>query len=497
MGMNEPGEHLNPTEEISSELVKKRALRGVMTLTGRTFFLNIISLIAQGFLWAFLNEYQFGVFWVVSAIVNFLVYFSDIGLAAALIQKKDRLTQKDLQTTFTVQEILVFILILVLFSVTPVFERTHALPPEGKLLLYSLAFSFFLSSLKTIPSILLERNLEFGKFVIPQILENLFYNLSVVFFAWKGFGITSFSYAVVIRSVVGLVSVYLLRPWKPGISLSKESLKKLLSFGIPYQANTLLAVVKDDGMTILLGSILGPAGMGILGTAQRLSQYPLRFFLDNVTKVTFPAFSRLQNKKEELARVVTKSLFFITFLVFPSIIGLVIISPFIIKVIPRYAKWEPALLPLSLLSINTIFAAATTQLTNLLNSIGKIKIHFKLMLMWTALTILIVPVLSIIFGVNGAAFAFAIISLSSVVAIYISKKYVNFSIKEGILKPLMASLTMGLILLLVRQFLTPSFFSIAFLISLGAFVYLILCFVLVGGSFLEDVQKSIKTFFSK
>src|SRR4030043_538145 len=110
---------MDPTDEISLEAVKSRAVRGIVVLTGRTFLLSVLSLGATGFFTVFLDPKEFGIFWIVSAIVNFLSYFSDIGLAAALIQKKDRLTNEDLKTTFTIQQILVFSLVLILFLLTP------------------------------------------------------------------------------------------------------------------------------------------------------------------------------------------------------------------------------------------------------------------------------------------------------------------------------------------------------------------------------------------
>ncbi len=495
--MRKPGEHIDPTTEISLETVKNRTVKGVFVLTGRTFVLNVIAFIAQGFLWAYLSPNEFGVFWIVSAIVNFLAYFSDIGLAAALIQKKEKPTRLDLETTFTVQQILVITLLVALFFIAPSLERIQSLSGEGRMLMYALGISFFLSSLKSIPSVLLERKLEFNKFIIPQVIENLVYNIIVVVLAINGFGISSFTYAVLARGVVGLVAIYILEPWTPGIALSRKSLKNLMSFGLPYQANTLLAVIKDDGMTIMLGSILGPSGVGILGTAQRLAQYPLRFFMDNVTKVTFPAFSRMQDDKDHLKRSVTRSIFFITFLVFPSIIGLAVIAPAVIKVIPRYGKWEPALIPLALLTINVMFASITTQLTNLLNAIGKIKTTFKLMVMWTVLTLTLIPYLSLKLGVNGAALGYALIGTSSIIAIFVAKRYVNFSLIDSTLKPLLASLVMGVVVFFLRNALPVSATSLLVLVATGAVTYISVIFALIGATLIEDAKKGFKNIFSK
>lgn len=491
------GDHLDPTAEITLETVKTRAIKGVAVLTGRTFFLSLISLVATGLLGAFLSESQFGVFFIVSAIVNFLAYFSDVGLAASLIQKKEKISEDDLKTTFTIQQGLVIILLLILFLLSPVFQKIYSLSFDGKLLLYALGVSLLLSSLKTIPSVLLERELNFSKLVIPQVLESICYQLVAVYFAWRGFGIRSFTYAVLARGVVGLVVIYIIRPWTPGLAFSKVSLKKLLSFGLPYQVNTFLATIKDDGMTAFLGGILGTAGLGILGWAQKWAYYPLRLFMDHVLKVTFPAFSRMQDEKGHLARSVTRSIFFVCFLVFPSVAGVLVLSPLLIKIIPRYGKWEPALLPLALISINTIFAAATTQLTNLFNAIGKIKITFKLMIMWTVLTWLLVPYLALTHGVNGAALGYALVGTSSVVPIYLARRYVMFSLTESVIKPGLATAVMFSLMLVVRSTLPVSLYSIVAIGIIGAVAYFVSSYLIFGSSIIADVKKVAKNIVSK
>ena len=488
---------MDPTDEISLEAVKSRAVRGVVVLTGRTFLLSVLSLVATGFLTVFLDPKEFGIFWIVSAIVNFLSYFSDIGLAAALIQKKEALEKDDLKTTFTVQQLLVIAILIVLVILSPILSRIYGLSSAGRILLYSLGLSLLFSSFKTIPSVLLERRLEFGKLVIPQVLENLVYNILAVILAWKGFGIYSFAIAVLARSLVGLIAIYILQPWIPGFALSRKSLKKLLTFGVPYQANSLLATIKDDGMTAVLGGILGPAGVGILGWAQKWGQAPLRFFMDHVIKVTFPAFARMQDAKDVLTRSLNRSIFFICFLVFPSLAGLLVVAPILVQIIPKYQKWEPALIPLGLIAINTLFAAVTTQLTNLLNSIGKIKITFKLMIMWTVLSWLLIPILSVKYSIIGAAAGYAIVGASSLIAIFITWRIVKFSLFESVLKPFIAAVIMLLVLLVLRHNLSVSLLSVFILIGLGIITYAVNVYLLIGSSIITDVKKSFQTFFSK
>jgi PST family polysaccharide transporter len=490
-------EHLEPTTEISLKTVKERSVRGVVVLTGRTFILQIISLVAQLFLFAYLGKYEFGVFAIVSAIVNFLVYFSDVGLAAALIQKKEKPTDSDLKTTFFVQQILVLSIISIVVVLTPFFRQRYSLTHDGVILLYALAGSLLFSSLKSIPSVLLERKLEFVKLVFPQILEQVVYNVLLVVFAMKGLGLTSFTIAIIGRGIIGLVAMYTIQPWVPGIAFSKKTLLDLFKFGIPYQVNTFLATFKDDGMTLILGGILGPVGVGVLAFAQKIARLPLTFFMDTVTRVTFPAFSRMQNAKDDLGRSLTRSIFFICLLVFPSLVGIVILAPILVRVVPRYNQWTPALVPLVFISINFLFAAATTQLTNLLNAIGKIKITFYLMIMWTVLTWLLIPVLAWKMGVVGASIGYSLVGLSSVVAIFISKKFVNFSITDSMLKPLLGSVIMGVVLIIFKTLLPVTLYSMIVLTGVGLGVYIVSMFTMVGITLIEDAKRSFKTIFSK
>lgn len=489
--------HLDPTAEISLETVKERSVKGVVALTGRYFVLYAITLVSQGILGALLTTSQFGVFGIVSAIVNFLVYFSDIGLAAALIQKKEKIEENDLKTTFTIQQILVLTLLTLVFVFSSKIQKFYGLDQSSIYLLYALGVSFFMSSLKTIPSVLLERGLHFEKIAISNVLESIAYNICLVFFAWKGFGINSFTIAVLVRGVVGLFSLYIFQPWVPSLSISKKSLSKLLRFGIPYQINTFIAVLKDDGLTLVLGKVMGVSALGILVWAQKWIQIPLRVVLDNVTKVTFPAFSRMQDDKTDLEKSVTKSIFFTTLLVFPATVAIVILFPVVINIIPKYKQWIPAILPLTLLSINVLFAAVTTQLTNLLNAIGKIKITSGLMVMWTVLTWVFVPYLAKRFGVEGAAFGYALVGASSIVAIFIVKKYVDFSLTNGVLKPLMASIVMGITILVLRIMLPVNIATLGILIVIGIVVYTLCVSALVGVTLIEDAKKTFATLLKK
>ncbi|OGD70924.1 hypothetical protein A3A84_03590 [Candidatus Collierbacteria bacterium RIFCSPLOWO2_01_FULL_50_23] len=477
---------------IDVEQIKHRSVKGVAALISRTFVVQLISFAATFGLTVFLDPSVYGIFFLVSAVVNFLAYFSDIGLAAALVQKKDKVTDQDLSTTFTVQQGIVITLLLLLFVGTPFIRTNFHLNSAAVYLMWSLGISLFLSSLKTIPSILLERDLQFNKLVIPQIAETIVFNLVAVFFAWKGLGITAFTLAILARSLTGLVLVYLIFPWRPRFGFSKDALSRLLKFGLPFQANSFLAVIKDDGMTVVLGKLIGADGLGYLGWASRWAGLPLRIFMDNVTKVAFPAFSRLQHDKVRLAKAIELSLKYLTLSTFPILIGMALLANPLVHIIPRYLKWLPALIPLYFYVYNSAWACVSTSLTNTLNALGKIKTTSKLMIMWVVLTWLLMPVLGWYRGYLGVSLAVGLIATSSVVTVIAVRRHIKFSLSASFRTSLISSAAMTIFLVFSSRFAT-NILSIGVLTISSTIVYLGAVYLLEGKEFLKATLSYFKS----
>lgn len=468
--------------------IKKRSIKSILILSGRTIIMQLVSLVGYFFITLFLERPEFGLFILVSAIIDILGYFSDIGLAAALVQKHEKPTLKEIRSTFTIQQILVLGIIIVLFLFSPLLKQIYHLNQYGMLLLYAFAISFFLSSLKTIPSVLLERKLEFTKVVIPQFVEAISFNIIVVLLAWKGFGIKSFIAAVLVRSLLGTITLYLIAPWKIGLYFSLKVLKKLLQFGVPYQLNTLLAVVKDKVMILILGIIIGSDGIALVGWAEKWASIPLRYFLDNTVKVAFPAFSRLQHHTEKLKRAIEASLYFLCITIFPALAGISVIANSIIELVPRLNKWQPALIALYLYTFAAAWGTISTLLTNALTAIGKIKIVFKLMVMWTILTWLFVPIFSWKFGYLGVALATAIISFSSLVPLIIIKRYINLNLSGNIIPPLVACFIMIIVVMNVKRYLPVNYGGLFLQIMLGILTYGLSIMLINKNKLLKEIK---------
>lgn len=457
-------------DEIEIQEIKQKTTANVMFLSFRNIGIQAIAIAGFFVLSILLGTGEVGLFAIVAESVGILGYFSDIGLASALIQKKEDVTKAELHTTFLIQQLLVLISIIVVVIIYPSISASKNYGSKELWILISLCYAFVAASLKTIPSVLLERKLNFKIISTIDVLENAsFYTIAVIF-ALFGFGAYSYAIATFFRSTLGLILIYKWSPWPIGFAFSKQSAKQLFRFGIPFQLNSFIAMAKDKFSTLLVAGIIGREYFGILAWAQKAARFPLSL-MDAIMKVTFPTFARLQDQQEVLKRSLERSIYFISFFIFPALIGIAFVAPDLINSIPKYTKWSPAIIPLYFLTINAAIAAVTTPLTNAFNATGHIKLSTKFMVMWTILTWIFFPILSIKYGYIGTSIATLLVGLSSFIVWYVAEKQFKFDVMKSIFHPLIGSIVMGVFLYYFQTINLSSITQLVGKIIIGIIIY--------------------------
>jgi len=452
--------------------LKKKTLVSTLSLFFQSGYSAILGFVANLVLTILLTPKIFGIYFTVLSIIAILNYFSDIGLAASLIQKKE-IEDKEIKTVFTVQQILILLIVTIGYLSTKIIIKFYNLPIEGQFLYLSLLISFFLSSLKTIPSIFLERKIQFQKIVLVQIIENTVFYLTVITLAILGLGLNSFAIAVILRAIIGIITIYYLSPWKIQIGIDFETLKNLLRFGVPFQMSSFLALIKDDLLTLYLGKTLGFEVLGFIGWAKKWAESPIRIIMDSLSRVLFPLFSRFQENKEKLRRTIEKVIYYQSLIIIPATLGLALIMPKFIELIPKYSKWLSALPYFYIFCLSAVFSSYSTPFINLLNGLGKVKISFSFMVVWTTLTWILTPILIGIMGGIGFPVTLLVLSSSFVIVIFVTKKIVNFSFIKNVYMFLFSSIIMGVTVLLLFNLKLSSLLSLLIGISGGIIIYLI------------------------
>lgn len=466
--------------------VNKRLVSGFFSLTFRKFALLAINFLTINILLARVLPVEvIGIFNIATAILSFFTFFSDIGLAAAIIQKKE-ITEDDLKTTFTIQEALALIITISIWFAAPMMSQWYQLDLSGMWLIRSLAVGFFLTSLKVIPSVLLERYLRFQPLVWVEIVETVVFNTVLVGLVYKGLTIEAFSWATLGRSIIGAILLNIIAPWKIGLGWSKASAKQLLNFGLPFQLNSLLALLKDRLVPLVIAQIIGKAGVGYITWAQGMAFLPLEV-MNIIIRITFPAFSRLQDNPAELRRAVERSMFMTAVFLYPLLFGLMAVMPSLVEHVVS-AKWQPALPLFYLFCLTTFWATLSSPFTNIFNAIGKVGITLKLMIMWTALTWILSPILAMQYNFLGPALASAIISFTSLVPLLIIRKMMKINIVGSIYQPLIAAVIMAVPVYFLAGILVTDFLTLLLVSVLGGCFYLGLVWLIAQKQIKETIR---------
>lgn len=429
-------------EQDDLQAIKRKSISGAISYFLRTLFLQGLGLVSAVVLSWLLDPEDFGVYGFVIQIIGLLTFISDIGFAAALIQKKQEPSLTDYRTAFALQQLLSWIIValaVLLISTGIVSRETGS---AGNWILLALAVSFPLASMKTISSVMLERKLDFSRLVVPQIVEQILFHGVLIMLAWQGMGALAYAYAIAVRSVAGTLVMWLIAPWSIGLAFNRTAFWELFSFGAKFQINDFLARIKDQLFFLSLGFVMPLHQFGYVQWAKNWSLYPYMLTVQNVMAITFPTFSRLQHDKKLLARAIEKSLFFISLTVFPLLVGMIVFIGPTLSLVPGYAKWQPATFTFIWFTASVFWSAVSTPLTNTLNAIGKINATLKLMTMWTALTWIVTPLALWVWGYTGVAFAAFIISCSSIIAVHFVQREVGFAFWQSVGKQALAAGTM-------------------------------------------------------
>ena len=331
-------EAIDPAAE--SAAIKTRAVSGVKVLAARTLISVLLRVVSSLVLARLLFPKDYGVFGVVSYITGLGMFLCDAGLAGALVRQHRKPTRDEAFTVFWSQQIMTAVVVAAVIGSAPLLLHLYKLSPAALLLLVVMALGLFLSSLRVIPMMALERDLQFPVIARCELIENLAQTASTVLFAYLGWGAWALAGGGIVRGVVGLACVWAASPWRPQGRFHFAIVKQLARFGVAYQLNAIVPSLMGGWMPLVVGRILGVAAVGLVGWAGNIASVPM--MLSGVlNRVAFPAYSRLQSDPEALGRYLISSIRRISALLCLIVPLVVIVCPILIPALFR-ARWTPA-----------------------------------------------------------------------------------------------------------------------------------------------------------
>jgi len=129
----------------------------------RSLILRGLTFVGTIILARLLDPADFGVYGIVAFVISIWSAVGDFGLWASLVQQVETPTPAQLRTVWTTQQcIALAAVILIWLTARPATALITGLPSGTSLMLQVLSLGLLLSSLRTLPAVMMERDLRFG-----------------------------------------------------------------------------------------------------------------------------------------------------------------------------------------------------------------------------------------------------------------------------------------------------------------------------------------------
>jgi len=385
--------------------------RGLFWVAISTVSVRVLGFIARTFILAKLLEpADFGLVAGAYLAIDALLLFQEMGLGSALIYRQDEV-EEAADTAFFAILVTSIISYGLAYAAAPWVSQL-AMQPDPRItpVLRVLALTLVISSLGRVPMVLLAKEMDFRRRLVPSILPSLVYAVLAPLLALAGLRVWSIVIGQVVSSVLQAVAIWWVTGWRPRRRFVPRLAWELFDYGKHIIASQILIfgiTNIDDAFVIRM---LGWTHEGSYDLAYRTSNIPATQITGLINQVMFPAFARMQDDLPAFRRTYFQALRYVSLLAIPVAAGTVLFAPDLIAAIDA-EKWGAAVLPLQLLGIYGLLRALAGNMGNVFKGGGRPKWLTGIALWRLATMALLLYPATRYWGITGVSGLSAIVSI--------------------------------------------------------------------------------------
>ena len=434
---------------------------------------KLLVLVTMAILARLLTPEQFGIVGFASLAVAYLSVLKDLGLGAAVIQRKDDV-EESAQTVFLLNLVIGAVLTAVTFLAAPLvasFFREPLVTP----LLRVLGFTFVLESLGSMHVVLLKRNLDFRRKLVPDVGRSLVKGIVAVSTAATGFGVWALVWGQLAGVVASVILSWMVIPWRPTWRFERRLVRPLARFGGPLVLTDIEYAIWANLDYVVVGRMLGDTALGVYTLAYRLPELLVHSVWRVLAQAIFPVFSRLQDDVAALRKGFLATIRYTQIAIVPLCVGLFVTAEPAVAVLFG-DQWSAAVPVLQVMAIFSLIGSIGVNAGDVYKALGRTDVLAKL----AAVELMfLVPALvyGARWGVLGVAWAHAAVAgIDSAIRIAVARRMIGIGIAD-VWRQLAPSFAAGAILAGVAMLslrLTAGFGSLSSLLitaALGACTY--------------------------
>lgn len=322
------------------EKLTRRVARGAGIAGAGYLATQIVSLGTYVVLARLIEPVEFGQYAAASVVLGVGFLFTESGMLAALIHRRDRL--EEAANTALISTLIGGALVSVLVAAaSPLVGLLFQSDRIGDVTL-AMSGLFLLRTVTVVPDALLERRLSFVRRAVVEPTAMVAFAIVAIVATSLGAGVWGLVIAQYASALVDGVLAWALARWRPAPRLASVSMwRELIRYGRHVIASGLIQRSGEQGDRVLVGRFVSTAALGQYSYAYRIATAPYLAVLSVGSHVLFPALAMVANDRYRFLRGFGRALRMMLAIAIPA--GLILIplgSPLIVLVFG--ATWTQA-----------------------------------------------------------------------------------------------------------------------------------------------------------
>ncbi len=394
---------------------------------------------------------DFGLVAMVMVFQGFAALFLEFGFGAAIVQRSD-IQERHVSSVFWLNVAIGAALAAVFAAAAPTVAWFF---DEPRLVAVTrvMAIGFLINPLGIVPRTLAQKQLRFRKIATIDFIATFVSIVVAVVLAWQGYGVWSLVVQAMLNGALQVAAYWYLSHWRPHFMFDVQALRELSHFSTHFMGTRVLTYWGHNLDYLIIGKALGATPLGFYQKAYSLVSLPMANVSRVMNQVLFPAYAQRQDDDQTLQNAHRQAVRVNALIVFPIAATLFLTAePLVIALYTT--KWDDMVPVLRVLSLIVPLVTIRHLYGNIFLAKGRSDIQFRLQLVMKAITIAAIFI-GVQWGLVGVAIGItAAVAVNALPQLILSGRLIGMRLAylgKDILPPLVATLTMGVILYAVRS----------------------------------------------
>jgi len=351
-----------------------------------------------------LDPTDYGLLAMATVLTGFAGLFASLGLGGAVVHAReiDTATLRGVFGMVIAMNCGLFVVVYFTAPAVAIFFGEDRLTA----IIRVIAIQFLVGVIGVIPDSMLARELEFKRRALLELSASIVGAATTLALALAGWGVWSLVYGSLVGATWSAVGLNFIRPFFHLPILAFRRLRELFAFGGYVIMSRMLLYTYLQADMVIGGRFLGKEQVGYYSVGMHLASLPVQRISAILNEVAFPAFARIQDERERVARYLLQSIRLLSLLSFPVFWGIAAVAPEFVRVLLG-DKWEPAILPLQLLALLMPIRMIGQLMPPTLQGIGQAKLVARNQLQ-ACVVMVIAFLVGVRYGIIGLSLAWLV-----------------------------------------------------------------------------------------